>query len=55
MTVIDEYKTVFQIFAKKFRDGDILVGEVILEIQKTTIPQSDGPDQEKYKSHFIYP
>ena len=53
--VINENKTVFQIFAKKLRDGDILEGEVIWVIQKTTTPRSEGPDNIKYESHFIYP
>jgi hypothetical protein len=55
MEVIDETKTVFQIFAKKLREGDILEGEVIWEIEKHTKPQPEGPDHIKYESHFINP
>lgn len=55
MEIIDENKTVFQIFAKKLREGDILEGEVIWQIEKHTKPQPEGPDHIKYESHFINP
>lgn len=50
--ILDENKTKIRIFAKKIREGDILEGEVIWEIEKNTIPQSNGPDQIRYDSHF---
>lgn len=53
METIEENKVKFQIFAKKLREGDILEGEVIWEIEKSSSPQSEGPDKIKYKSHFI--
>lgn len=54
MEIIDENKVIFKIYAKKLREGDILEGDVIWEIEKTTIPQSDGPDKVKYESHITH-
>ena len=53
MEILDENKIKFQIYINKMKEGDILEGELIWELQKISRPQTDGPDLVKYESRFL--